>query len=74
VLLGHRQVAAPQPGLDVRDRNTGIACGFRPCAGRIGVAEDERPVRSLLLDHGGDGGPHRRGVRGVEVEPVARFG
>jgi hypothetical protein len=45
--------------------------GAREC--RVGVAEDERPVGLLLLEHGRDRRPHRLGVGGVEIEPVARL-
>ena len=57
------------------------ATGTPASAGRLGararrvrVAEDERPVGPLLREHRGDRGPHRLGVGGVEVEPVARLG
>ena len=74
VLLGHREVAAAEAGLDVRDGDSGVACRLGARAGRVRVAEDERPVGPLLREHRRDRGPHRLGVGGVEVEPVARLG
>ena len=74
VLLRHGQVAAPQPGLDVRDRDARVPGRLGAGAGRVGVAEDERPVGAFLSQHRRDRGSHRGGVGGVEVEPVARLG
>ena len=45
-----------------------------PATRRVRVAEDERPVGPLLLERGCDRRPHRLGVGGVQVEPVARLG
>ena len=51
------EVEAPQPGLDVRDRDLagGLGAGQR----RVRVAVDEHPVRPLGLDRGADAGLHR---------------
>ena len=47
-LLGHREVAAAQAGLDVRDRH--VARRLRACERRVRVAVDEHPVRPLARD------------------------
>ena len=47
VLLGHREVAAPESRLDVRDRRTRRDGGLRPGQGRVRVAEDEDRVGSF---------------------------
>ena len=70
-LLGHRQVAAAQPRLDVRDGD-GARClgaGER----RVRIAVHEHPVGQLALDRGGDPRPHRAGIGAVQVEPVCRL-
>ena len=74
VLLGHREVAAAKAGLDVRDRHACVAGRLGAGERRVRVAEDERPVGPLLARSPPRCGPHRLGVGGVEVEPVARLG
>ena len=44
VLLRHREVAASQPGLDVRERDRRIRCGLRAGERRVRVAVDEHDV------------------------------
>ncbi len=58
----------------MRDGNAGVPGRLGARARRVRVAEDERPVGPLLREHRSDRGPHRLGVGGVEVEPVARLG
>ena len=58
MLLRHRPVAAPHPGLDVGERDARLL--RRPRAGKSGrgVAVDEHPVGLLLLDRVDQSGPH----------------
>ena len=72
-LLRHREVAAPESRLDVRNRHSRGDRRFRPGQGRVRVAVHERPLRPLALERSGDPGPHRVGVGRVEVEPVRRL-
>ena len=72
-LFGHREVTAPQPGLDVRDPDP--AGSRRPCARerRVRVPEHEDDVRPLGVD---DPTQRRRqgvDVRGAEVEAIRRL-
>ena len=73
-LLGHREVAAAQPRLDVGDRMPAAAAAAGAGEGRVGVAEDEDGVGPL----GRDDLLQRRGqgvdVRGAQVEAVRRLG
>ena len=71
-LLRHREVAAPQPGLDVRDRD--LAGRLRARERRVRVAVDEHPVRALGLDDAADRRLHRRRVGRPQVEPVRGLG
>ena len=71
-LLGHRQVEAAQPRLDVRDRHL-LARGVRSGERRVRVAVDEHPVGPLRLDHLADRRGHRHRVGGAQVEPVRRL-
>ena len=72
-LLGHRQVAAPQARLDVRERDAGRHRS--PGAGerRVRVPEDEHDVRRLGREHRGDRRRQPVDVGGAEVEPVRRL-
>ena len=74
VLLGHRQVAAAEAGLHVRERDRRVRRGAGACEGRVRVPVDEDQVRRLLLDHARDLRLHDVGVGRVQVEPVARLG
>ena len=49
-LLGHREVAAAETGLDVRDRDARRRGGARTRERRVRVAEDENQVGPLRLD------------------------
>ena len=73
VLLRHRQVAAPQAGLDVRERGTGRVRGPGARERRVRVAVDEHPVRPLRLDRFLDRRTHRLGIRRLQPEPVVRL-
>ena len=73
VLLRHREVAASQPGLDVRERDRRVRCRPRSRKRRVRVAVDEDDVRRLRGDPLGDRGLHLLDVRGVEIEAIARF-
>ena len=74
MLLGHREVAAAQPGLDVRERDRRVRCGPRARERRVRVAVDEDDVGRLRGDPLGDRRLHPLGVRGVQIEAVARLG
>ena len=52
VLLRHREVAAAEPRLDMRDGDAGVARRLCSRERRVRVAEDERPVGPLLRDRG----------------------
>ena len=72
-LLGHREVEAAQPGLDVGDGDL-FARGMRAGEGRVRVAVDEHPVGPLRLDHLADRRRHRSRVGGAQIEAVGRLG
>ncbi len=69
-LLRHREVAAAETGLDVRQRDP--RGGGRPRSGERGVrvAEDDDGVGPLRLDDAANGGRQRLDVGRAEVEPV----
>ena len=67
--FGHGEVEAPQSRLDVCDGN--VPRGLGAGQGRVRVAVDEHPVRTLRLDCGTDAGLHRGSIGGVQLEPVA---
>jgi hypothetical protein len=73
VLLRHRQVAAAQAGLDVRQRDAGRH--GRPCSRERGVrvAVHEHEAGILVADERLDRARHRLGVSRLEVEPVLRL-
>ena len=71
--LGHRQVTAAEPRLDVSLADSGVVGRERAGQRRVRVAEDEHDVRALGADRFADPGPHRRRVGGVQIEPVARL-
>ena len=70
-LLGHRQVAAAQPGLDVRDRQA--RTGPRSREGRVRVAVDEHRIGRPPGDRGAQRRLDRRDVRGAQVERDGRL-
>ncbi len=74
VLLRHREVTAPEPGLDVRERHGRVGCRARARERRVRVSVDEDEVGRLLGDPGRNRRPHLRRIRRVEVEAVARLG
>ena len=69
-LLRHREVAAAEARLDVRERDPDG--GRRPRSGERGVrvAEDDDGVGPLRLDDPANGGRQRLDVGRAEVEPV----
>ena len=69
-LLRHREVAAPQPCLDVGDRNALRARGAGARERRVGVAQHEHDGGPLCRHDGADRRRQRVDVRGAEVEPV----
>src|SRR5207237_10256133 len=71
--FGHREVAAAQAGLDVRQRKLERGRGERPGKRRVGVAVDEHPVGPLLAQASLDRGLHRVRVSCAQVEAVARL-
>ena len=73
VLLRHGQVAASQPGLDVRHRDALDDGGPRPGERRVRVAEDEDAVRSGRVDPLLEPRAHLLDIGRSEVE-VDRFG
>jgi hypothetical protein len=74
VLLRHGEVAAPETCFDVRQRNRRVCCRARACDRRVRVAVDEDEVGRLCAHPLGDGRLHDAGIRGVELEPIARLG
>ena len=72
-LLGHRQVAAAEPRLDVREPDPELRRGLGAGEGRVRVAVDERPVGLLLDQTVLDRRAHEIRVCGAQVEPVARL-
>ena len=72
--LRHREVAAPQAGLDVRERNPLRDRGTRAGERRVRVAVDEHPVGTLALHRMTDVRLHRVRIGGVALEPVVRLG
>jgi hypothetical protein len=72
-LLGHRQIAASQPGLDVGDRPPRSGRGACTGEGRVGVAENEDEVRPLGVDHLLNRRSEGLDVGRPEVEPVGRL-
>ena len=77
VLLRHRVVVAAQPGLDVRQRDSGLDRGPRATERRVRVAVDEHPVRPLRGDRiDAARAAARRASRPpqpADLEPVARL-
>ena len=73
-LLGHRQVAASQARLDVREGNAGGGRRARAREGRARVAQDEHDVGTLGLHHPAERPRQRVDVGGAKVEPVRRLG
>ena len=74
MLLGHRQVAAPEAGLDVREEDTrGLGC-TRARESRVGVAVDQHQVGPLRLDQLVDRRPHHLRVGRLESEPMVGLG
>ncbi len=73
-LLRHRPVEAPQPGLDVGERDAQVGAGESGGKGRVDVAGDDHEVRRLRLedrpDPLEDGGEHRRVRSGPDAEHV----
>ncbi len=72
-LLGHREVAAAQAGLDVRQRQVERGRGKGAGERRVGIAVDEHPVGPLLAQASLDRRLHDLWVGGAQVEPVARL-
>ena len=72
-LLRHREIAASQTGLDVRERNALRDRGTCARERRVRVAVDEHPVGPLAPRRLADVRLHRVGVGRVEVEPVRRL-
>ena len=62
-LLGHREVAAAQSGLDVRERGADLDGRLRAGERRVRVAVDERPVGPLGFDRRDDRRLHRASDR-----------
>ena len=56
-LLGHRQVAAAEPRLDVRHGQPGRHRRTRSREGGVRVTEDDHPVGPLELQHAADAAP-----------------
>ena len=73
-LLGHREVTAPQPGLDVRDPDPRGMRRARARERRVRVAEHEDDVGPLGVDHPTQRGRQRVDVGGAQVEAVRRLG
>ncbi len=72
-LLGHLEVAASQPRLDVRDRGACEDSRAGAREGRVRVAVDEHGIGSLAFRDCKDRGLHRLGIGGVQIEAVARL-
>ena len=72
-LLGHLQIAAAEARLDVSLPDAGVVGRERTGERRVRVPEDEHEVRALGGDRLSDPSSHRRRLRGVEIEPVARL-
>ena len=70
VLLGHGEVAAPEAGLDMAERDARRRGGTRARQRRVRVAVDEDEGRRLGRDRSCDGGHHRLRVRRVQVEAM----
>ena len=74
VLLGHRQIPAPQSRFDVCKRDRSVSGGARARERRVRVAVDEDEIRRLGGDPLRDRRLHSGDVRRVEVEAVPRLG
>ena len=72
-LLGHLEVAAAEARLHVSLPDPGVVGGQRAGEGRVRVPEDKHDVGPLGCDRATDSGPHRRRLRGVEIESVLRL-
>ena len=71
MLLGHRQVAAAQAGLDVRERHRRLGRGARAGEGRVRVSVDEHEIGRLALEDNAIAGCISSGSAVLEIEPVA---
>ena len=74
VLLRHREVTAPEPRLDVRERHGRVRRRARARERRVRVPVDEDEIGRLLGDPRRNRRLHLRRIRRVEVEAVARLG
>ena len=71
-LLGHRQIAAAQTGLHVRERNRRLRRRARAGEGGVRVAVHEHEIGLLTTDDARDLRLHELRVRGLQVEAVLR--